>query len=186
MANNFSVNIVDSFEETKKRISVLAKNALRESAKVLRKRMKETIARETNSDNLGNHIGSWIFIDKNTGEPRLWFGYLSWQKVKSKNKKLSRASPHWFEYGTKPHTIKAKEKDGKKTLLGYRKNQAGVFFGKYVEHSGNNAMHLLEDTVNASLVEIRQIQEKYIREMGRELEKIGITHDYYKEEEIDD
>ena len=110
--------------------------------------------------------------------------------MRAKGKPLSRASPHWVEYGTKPHQIKPKELTSntskKVRILGWKKGKYGEYFGTSVSHPGQHATHILQNTINDNIEEIRKAQEKYLREMDGELEKVGITHDFYEGVEEDD
>ena len=102
-----SVTFVDTSKEAKKTMQGLSKTALRESGKVVRKLIRSKIASSglVHSNRFKNHIGTWAFIDRQTGQPQLQVGFYSRAKVLKKGKKASRASPHWIEFGTKSHEI---------------------------------------------------------------------------------
>lgn len=58
------------------------------------------------------------------------------------------------------------------------------FYGYHVEHPGQRATHLLRDTVQNNIKEIRAVQEKYLAELNKTLEAAGAK--VYKGEEVED
>lgn len=105
-ANGTEIAFVDTSKEVKKSIEKLSKEALGASAKVIRKKLREDLPVYTKR--FKNHIASWKFIDRDTGQPTLHIGFYSWQKVKKRGKLPSHASPWWVEFGTNPHIIRPK------------------------------------------------------------------------------
>ena len=97
-----TVTFVNTSSEVKKTIEGLSKTALRSSAKVVRKFLKKNIP--VRSRRFKNHIGTWVMINQQTGQPTLQVGFYSWQKVKKRGALPSHASPWWVEFGTK-HTL---------------------------------------------------------------------------------
>lgn len=163
-----TVTFIDTSKEAKKTMQGLSKTALRESGKVIRKLIRDKIASSglVHSNRFKNHIGTWAFIDRSTGQPQLQVGLYSRATVLKKGKKASHASPHWIEFGTKPHTIAATRKG---RFMAYEDN----FFGAAVQHPGQNATHLLRDTVQNNIAQIRAAQEKYLAELNKTLEAAG-------------
>ena len=103
MASKSNVTFINTSKEVKKTMVGLSKTALRASGKVVRKKLRENIP--VRSNRFKNHIGTWVMINYSTGQPTLQVGFYSWQKVRKKGKQPSHASPHWVEFGVKPHTI---------------------------------------------------------------------------------
>ncbi len=171
------VKYLETSTETKKAIEKLSKEALGASAKVLRKKLKADLPVRTN--NLKNHVASWKRIDKFTGQPTLDFGFYGWQKVRAKNKQPSRASPHWIEFGTAPHSIYPK--NAKKL---YDKS-TGIEYGLEVNHPGQTASHLLRNTIQDNIAEIRAAQEEYLKKIDELLDIRDLKVDETEEEETD-
>lgn len=170
------VTFVNLSPEVKKIIEGLSKTALRESGSVIRKYLREVIP--VRSKRFKNHIGSWVRIDKQTGQPKLDIGFYGWQRVQKKGKKPSHASPWWIEYGTNKHFIETKNAK----MLTDKVNA----FGQRVNHPGSRATHVLRNTVQDHVKEIRAAQEEYLKEMSKTLEQAGIKVDPGDEFEDDD
>ena len=179
MANkaSSSVTFIDTSKEAKKTMQGLSKTALRESGKVVRKLLREKIASSglVHSNRFKNHIGTWAFIDRTTGQPQLQIGFYSRARVIKKGKKASQASPHWIEFGTKSHPISSDR------FMRYEDNA----FGFHVQHPGQAATHLLRDTVQNNIAEIRKAQEEYLALLNDELEKAGAKIHEGEEDESD-
>ena len=181
-----NVTFIDTSPEVKKALEGLSKTALRASGKVIRKYLRDNIP--TRSKRFKNHIGTWVMINRQTGQPTLQVGFYSWQKVKKKGKAPSHANPHWIEYGTSPiggkqgrqHIIAPKNKK----LLVYKPEN--IVFGTKVKHPGTRATHVLRDTVYDHIKEIRMVQEEYLAELKKKLEELGAKIDQGDEFEDDD
>ena len=180
MANKSSVTFIDTSKEAKITMQGLSKTALREAGKTIRKLIREEIASSglVHSNRFKNHIGTWAFIDKSTGQPQLQVGFYSHAKVMKKGKKASHASPHWIEFGTKAHTIDSRKRGH---YMAYEDN----VFGYTVQHPGQRATHLLRDTVQNHIKEIRAAQEKYLAELNKTLEEAGAKVYEGEEDESD-
>ena len=180
MANkaSSSVTFIDTSKEAKKTMQGLSKTALRESGKIVRKLIRSKIASSglVHSNRFKNHIGTWAFIDRQTGQPQLQVGFYSRAKVLKKGKKASRASPHWIEFGTKSHEITS---DGH--FMRYEDN----IYGFNVQHPGQKATHLLRDTVQNNIAEIRKAQEEYLALLNKTLEEAGAKIYEGEEDESD-
>ena len=168
------VVFVDLSEETKKTIEGLEKTALRASGKVIRKYIRKDLPIRTKR--IKNHVGSWVKIDYATGNPVLQIGFYSWQKVKAKGKQPSHASPHWIEFGTESHDIRARRA---KVMA-----HDNISYGKLVNHPGQGAAHVLRDTVLNNIDEIKKAQEQYIAEINKTLDEAGAV--IYKGEDTDE
>ena len=173
-----SVTFVDTSTEAKKTMQGLSKTALRESGKVVRKLIRSKIASSglVHSNRFKNHIGTWAFIDRQTGQPQLQVGFYSRAKVLKKGKKASRASPHWIEFGTKSHKI---------TSHGHFMRYENNVYGFNVQHPGQKATHLLRDTVQNNIAEIRKAQEEYLALLNKTLEEAGAKIYEGEEDESD-
>ena len=58
-------------------------------------------------------------------------------------------------------------------------------FGFHVQHPGQAATHLLRDTVQNNIAEIRKAQEEYLALLNDELEKAGAKIHEGEEDESD-
>ena len=161
MGTGYRVTFVDRSDEVKKTLAGLSKTALRAAGKVIRKYLRENVPLRTK--HFKNHIGSWVMINRETGQPTLQIGFYSWQRVKSKNKVPSHASPHWIEFGTSPHEM---PKNGPR-FMRYEDN----IFGFHVSHPGQGATHVLRNTVQDHIPEIRAAQEEYLKEITGVIEE---------------
>ncbi len=172
--NGTEIKIVNTSKEVKKSIEKLSKEALGASARVIRKKLRADLPIYTKR--FKNHIASWKFIDRETGQPTLHIGFYSWQRVKKKGKLPSHASPYWIEFGTKPHIIRPRNAK----ILWWQDS-----FGVNVKHPGQRAGHLLRDTIQNNIDEIRKSQEKYLQEISRVLDIENIKIKDTEEEEND-
>lgn len=173
-----SVTFIDTSKEVKKTMQDLSKTALRESGKVIRKLIRSKIVSSgiVHSNRFKNHIGTWAFIDRQTGQPQLQVGFYSRATVLKKGKKASRASPHWIEFGTKTHNI---------TSDGHYMHYENNIYGFTVQHPGQKGTHLLRDTVQNNIVEIRKAQEEYLALLNKTLEEAGAKIYEGEEDESD-
>ncbi len=172
----YKVTFVDNSDEIKKALVGLSKTALRASGKVVRKYLRENIP--VRSKRFKNHIGTWVKIDNQTGQPTLQIGFYGWQRVKKKGKLPSHANPHWIEFGVDPHTIRTRAAP----VMRYN----GDIFGRTVNHPGTGATHVLRDTVQNHISDIRAEQVQYLKEMSKKLEEAGRIIDWEAECEDDD
>ena len=181
MANTSNVTFIDTSAEVKKTMAGLSKSALRASGKTVRQLLRQRIVSTdlVHSNHFKNHIGTWAFIDRQTGQPQLQVGFYSAAKVRSKNKKASHASPHWIEFGTNPHSMPGSDKQGH--FMAYGDN----VYGFHVDHPGQNATHLLRDTVQDNIAEIRAAQEQFLAELNKTLEEAGAKVYEGEEDESD-
>lgn len=173
--NKSTVTFVNISKEVKDTIKGLSRSALGEAGKVIRKHLRENLP--IRSNRFKNHIGTWKRIDKSTGQIRLEIGFYSWQTVKKKKKVPSHASPHWIEYGVKPHTITTKNAK----MLAYN----DTMYGRSVQHPGTRATNVLRNTVQNNIGEIRAAQEKYLAEISKTLEQAGLKVDDSPDQEDD-
>lgn len=176
MATSYRVSFIDKHDEVKKTLVGLSKTALRESGKVIRKYLRESIP--VRSKRFKNHIGTWVMINYATGQPTLQVGFYSWQKVKEKGKLPSHSSPWWIEFGTNNHIIKPKNAK----VLAYD----NTMYGWNVHHPGQKATHVLRDTVYNHISDIRSAQEEYLAVITDTLEAAGRKVDQREEIEEDD
>lgn len=161
MSKKSEVVFVDTSPEVKKVMAGLAKSALRASGKVVRKHIRDDVPLRTKR--IKNHIASWVFIDRKTGQPQMQIGFYGWQKVKKRGKQPSHSSPWWIEEETKPHLIHSS-----KTM--YDKSTA-TKYGHNVNHPGQAATHVLRNSVYNNISEIRAAQEEYLKLLSEEIEK---------------
>lgn len=161
MSKKSEVVFVDTSPEVKKVMAGLAKSALRASGKVVRKHIRDDVPLRTKR--IKNHIASWVFIDRKTGQPQMQIGFYGWQKVKKRGKQPSHSSPWWIEEGTKPHLIHSS-----KTM--YDKSTA-TKYGHNDNHPGQAATHVLRNSVYNNISEIKAAQEEYLKLLSGEIEK---------------
>ncbi len=88
----------------------------------------------------------------------------------------SHASPYWVEFGTNPHIIKPRNAK----IMYYKES-----FGTVVHHPGKKAQHLLRDTIQNNIDEIRAAQEQYLDEISRVMDIADIKIKDTEEEEND-
>ncbi len=174
-ANGVEVKFIDTSPEVISTLKELSKSALGAAGKVIRKHLRENLP--VHSNRLKNHIGTWKRIDKKTGQPRLEIGFYSWQTVKRKKKIPSHASPHWIEFGTTPHQIQPRNAK----VLAYN----DIMYGQKVQHPGTRATHILRNTVQNNIAEIRAAQEEYLKEINKTLEQARLKIDDSPEQEED-
>ncbi|MDR1001681.1 MAG: hypothetical protein LBL82_00200 [Oscillospiraceae bacterium] len=173
-ANKSEVTFVDTSPEVKKALIGLSKTALRASGKVVRKLLRDNIY--TRSKRIKNHIASWAFVDRSTGQPQLQVGFYGRQRVKKRGKLPSHASPHWIEFGTRPHKIRIKNA----RVLTFN----DVFFGSEVSHPGQKATNVLRDTVHNNVSAIKEAQAEFLAELNKELAAAGAK--IVESEEVED
>lgn len=161
VGKNSKIVFEDYSQDVIKTMQGLSKSALRESGKVVRKILRKNIP--VRSKRLKNHIASWAFVERRTGQPQLQIGYYSWQRVRKRNKEPSHASPSWVEFGTSPHVISAK----KAKAMAYAEN----FYGSKVHHGGQRATHVLRNSVYDNIKEIKAAQAQYLAELSGAIER---------------
>lgn len=182
------ITFIDTSEEVKKTLEGLSKTALRASGKVIRKLIRERIATDhiSHTKNFKNHIATWVFISRETGQPQMQVGFYSRARVMKKHKAPSHASPHWIEFGTQPHTIPKQDKYNKNKLpqekfMAYGNNH----YGSKVNHKGQKPTNLLRDTVMNNVAEIRKAQEEYLAKLSKTIEEAKAEIYEGEEEESD-
>ena len=161
MGSMEKIVFVDHSEEVINAMQGLSKTALRESGKVVRKILRDRIP--IRSNRLKNHIASWAFVERTSGQPQLQVGYYRWQKVRARHKEPSHSSPHLVEFGTAPHTIAAKHAK----VMAYGDD----VYGASVHHPGQRDMHVLRNAVYENIDEIRKAQEQYLKELSDTIER---------------
>ncbi len=162
MGNNEStVTFINTSTEVKKAMEKLSRDALNASGRVIIKKLREDIP--TRSKRFANHIGKWVFIGRKDGIPQMQIGFYGWQTVKKKHKIPSSASPHWIEFGTKPHAVTIKNAK----VMAYNDS----FYGRRIEHPGTAATHILRNTVHNNIDEIRAAQEEYLAELNKTIKE---------------
>lgn len=172
----YNVTFVDKSDEVKKTLLGLSKSALRASGKVIRQYLRQNIPLRTK--NFKNHIGTWVMVNRETGQPTLQVGFYGWQRVKSKHKTPSHASPWWIEFGTSPHSM---PKEGRK-FMRYEDN----VFGFHVNHPGQRPTNVLRNTVLDHVSDIRAAQEQYLVEISKTIDEAKLKAAGWEEVEDDD
>ena len=157
------VNFIDTSHEVKTTMVKLSKSALRASAKVAGKAIRENTKKYTSR--LSKQVGYWAKIDRNTGQPELQIGYYSKATAKKKGKQPSHANPAWKEFGVNPHVISIKYAN---TLT-----DGKIDYGKSVMHPGLRGESTLRNSVFDNIDEIRSAQETYLAELNKTIEAAG-------------
>lgn len=169
---------IDTSADVIKALRSLSKKALRASGSVVVKDIKISV--RTNTKNIVNHIEKTVDIDKDTGQPYMNIGYLSWQDVKKKNKTPSSVSPHWLEFGVNSHQIIPK---GNYNMYG----SDGTDYGRIVRHPGIAADHVLRNTVNDNIDKILEAESKWLSELNKTLDEVkGIVSQIENERDEDE
>jgi len=161
MGSKGEVRFVNNTEVVIKTMQGLSKTALRASGKVVRKILRESTPLRTGR--IKNHIATWAFVERTTGQPQLQVGFYSWQKVKKRGKLPSHTSPHWVEFGTNPHTIAAKNAK----VMAYDND----VYGKMVNHPGQHERHILRNAVYENIDAIREAQAEYLKALSDEIDR---------------
>jgi hypothetical protein len=130
------------------------------------------------SKRIRNHIASWVFVERTTGQPQMQVGFQSWQRVKKRGKLPSHANPHWLEFGTATHTIAARNAK----VMAYQEN----IYGKVARHGGQREGHILRNAVHDNIAEIRAAQEKFLEALSGELDRAKGMMQQDSEEPEDD
>ena len=177
----YNITFVNKGDEVKKTLMGLSKTALRASGKVIRKYLRENIP--IRSKRFKNHIGSWVMINYQTGQPTLQIGFYGWQRVKKKGKLPSNAKPWWIERGVKPHIMPGKKGNWEP---GHFMRYDNMIFGFKVNHPGTRETNVLRDTVQNHISDIREAQEEYLAAISDTLEAAGMKVDKGDEFEDDD
>lgn len=164
MSNNSSqVKFIDTSHEVKNTMVKLSKSALRASAKVAGKAIRENTKKYTGR--LSKQVGYWAKIDRMTGQPELQIGYYSKGQARKKGKAVSHANPAWKEFGINPHVISIKNAN---TLT-----DGNIDYGKSVHHPGLRGEATLRNSVFANIDAIRSAQESYLAELNKTIEEAG-------------
>ena len=178
MADVYKMKFVNTSAEAKKTLQGLSKTALRDAGKIVRKTLRDTIP--VRSKRFKNHIASWAFIDKKTGQPQLQVGFYSWQRVRKRGKLPSHANPHWIEFGVKAHNIKTGNYTSKKLMV-----YADDIYGKSVDHPGTPALHVLRNSVYNNIDKIRDAQQDLLKYLDQTIE-VANSKVFNSEEPEDD
>ena len=80
--NNKDIKFIDTSKEVKSTMVKLSKSALRASAKVAGKAIRENTQKYTGK--LSKQVGYWAKINRDTGQPELQIGYYSKGQAKKK------------------------------------------------------------------------------------------------------
>ena len=91
------VTFVSSVDRCEYTIQELSKAALRDTAKFLRKKIKDNAPKK--SGNLKKNIGTWVRKDRNTGDVSLHIGVYDRAAAKKKGLKYAFYA-QFFEFGT--------------------------------------------------------------------------------------
>ncbi len=187
MSDKPNVVFVDNSKEVINLMAKLSKRALNAGGRVIKKHLKENIPVRTK--HFENHIGSWALIEKKTGVPELRIGFYGWQKVKKRKAPYnvpSHSSPWWIERGTKPHIIRAKRLTKYGGLQIMYDKSTDTKYGYVANHPGQQATNVLRNTVYNNIAEIRAAQEKHLKLLNEEIEKItGVVYDDEEAEDDD-
>lgn len=174
---NQKVEFINTSADVIKALRTLSKKALRAGGSAVIKDIKLSV--RTNTKNIINHIDKSVDIEKDTGQPYMNLGYLSWQAVKKKNKTPSRVSPHWLEFGVNSHQISPK---GNYNM----RDSSGNDYGRIVRHPGIKADHVLRNTVNDNIDKILEAESKWLVELNKTLDEVkGIVNQIENESDDD-
>ena len=162
MSNN-DIKFIDTSKEVKNTMVKLSKSALRASAKVAGKAIRENTQKYTGK--LSKQVGYWARINRDTGQPELQIGYYSKGQAKKKGKSPSHANPAWSEFGVNPHVISIKKAN---TL-----SNGKINFGKSVSHPGLRGQRILRNSVFNNIDAIKEAQKEYLSELNKTIEAAG-------------
>lgn len=173
MKNNDTV-FIDTSKEVKDTLVKLSKSALRASGKIIGKKLKDKTKKYTG--NLSNQIGYWARLDRKTGQPFMDVGYYSKDRMRRKGKQPSHSNPAWAEFGVKAHAISIKKA---RSL-----SDGQINYGVTVQHPGLPAQNTLKNVVVSNIQEIVGAQEKYLKELNKQISDIKGIDDSEEEEDV--
>ena len=161
--NNKDIKFIDTSKEVKSTMVKLSKSALRASAKVAGKAIRENTQKYTGK--LSKQVGYWARINRDTGQPELQIGYYSKGQAKKKGKSPSHANPAWSEFGVNPHVISIKKAN---TL-----SNGKINFGKSVSHPGLRGQSILRNSVFNNIDAIKDAQKEFLSALNKTIEAAG-------------
>lgn len=162
MSNN-DIKFIDTSKDVKNTMVKLSKSALRASAKVAGKAIRENTQKYTGK--LSKQVGYWARINRDTGQPELQIGYYSKGQAKKKGKSPSHANPAWSEFGVSPHVISIKKAN---TL-----SNGKINFGKSVSHPGLRGQSILRNSVFNNIDAIKDAQKEFLSVLNKTIEAAG-------------
>lgn len=161
--NNKDIKFINTTHEVKTTLVKLSKSALRASAKVLGKVIREDTNKYTGR--LAKQVGYWAKIDRKTGQPELQIGYYSKGQARKKGKSPSHANPAWAEFGVNPHVIQIRSA---KTL-----SNGKINYGKSVSHPGLRGQKVLRNSAFNNIDAIVDAQKEYLAQLNKTIEAAG-------------
>ena len=180
---NVKIEFIDTSKECIDMMKKLAKNALKESGKIVTDILKEKINVRTGF--LKKSIKAWAKIDYKTGQPYLEVGYLSKAQMKKKYGIKYFVNPTWFEFGVKPHVIMTRQlKDGAKVLT-YELEGNGHKYGYKVNHPGLANKNLLRNTAYENVNKIQSTIQEGLHKLDDYTLSQGMKIDLGGDEEVD-
>lgn len=162
-SNSCKTQFIDTSKEVKTTMVKLSKSALRASAKVAGKAIRENTKKYTSR--LSKQVGYWAKIDRNTGQPELQIGYYSKAQARKKGKLPSHANPAWKEFGINSHVISIKNA---KTLT-----DGVIDYGKSVTHPGLRGDNTLRNSVFENIEAIQAAQQEFLSVLNKTIEEAG-------------
>lgn len=157
---NKNIEFIDTSHEIKNTMVKLSKSALRASAKVAGKAIREETHKYTG--HLAKQVGYWAKIDRSTGQPELQIGYYSKRQARKKGKTPSRSNPTWQEFGVSTHAISIKKAN---TL-----SNGKINFGKSVIHPGFKGNGTLRNSVFNNIDAILDAQKEYLSLLNKTID----------------
>lgn len=157
-----NVKFVDTSQDVIKTMKKLQRAAMRAGGKKAAEKVKTNTA--VRSARLQGVVGYWGKIDRFAGIPELQIGYFSRKNALRKGRRPPMVKPSWLEFGIKPHAIKTK------TAITLTDGISD--FGRQVQHPGFGGKNTLRNTVWNNIDEIRKEQEKHMKLLNQEIEKI--------------
>ena len=173
MRNN-EIQFIDTSSEVKKVMVKLSKQALRNGAKVVNKKLKSSLPVRTGG--LKKSVTAWAKINRKTGQPYLEIGYRSRAQMRKRGVKYF-PNPTWFEFGTKPHIITA----SKDKIL----TDGETKFGKTIQNPGMRNRNFLRNTVVNNIQAIVDAQKEKLSELTDLMIQEGANIDVGGDEEVE-
>lgn len=179
---NIQVSFTDTSKECIQMMRKLAKEALKEGAKVVQPIIRESIPVKRGL--LKKSIKSWAKIDYKTGQPYLDIGYLSRSQMKKKYGVKFFVNPAWLEFGVQPHSIITQQiKNGSKVT--YKLHDDKNEYGYFVEHPGISSKNFLRNKVYENADKIDAAMQAKLKELENYVLSEGMTIDIGGDEEIE-
>ena len=158
---NSQVEFTDTSKECIQMMRKLAKDALKEGAKIVMPIIRDSMPIKRGL--LKKSIKSWAKIDFKTGQPYLDIGYLSRSEMRKKYGIKYFVNPTWLEFGVQPHSIQTNQLKNLQKVT-YELHDNNTKYGYFVQHPGIGSKNFLRNKVYENADKIRQTGKMFAKE----------------------